>query len=93
MIIGVLTLEVFFPFSHSLKDKRQILNRFKDRIRNRFNVSLAELEFQDKWQRARLGIVTLNSQQRVVEEILDRVLAEAEELFERQILSHRIEFL
>ncbi|MGZ5487086.1 MAG: DUF503 family protein, partial [Candidatus Aminicenantales bacterium] len=46
MIVGVLTLDLFFPYARSLKDKRRILRGFKDRAR-RHNVALAEIDFQD----------------------------------------------
>ena len=55
MVIGLLMLDLHFPGARSLKDKRQALRSLETRIRNRFNVSLAEVEHQDLWQRARLG--------------------------------------
>ena len=61
MIVGVLVLEIFFPYAQSLKDKRRILHGFKERLKGRHNVAVAELDHQDKWQRSSLGIVTLNS--------------------------------
>jgi uncharacterized protein YlxP (DUF503 family) len=92
MIVGVLTLDLFFPYARSLKDKRRVLHGFKDRLR-RHNVALAEVDFQDKWQRARLGIVTLNSQQAVVEEVLARVLADARNLQEAEIAGQEIRYV
>lgn len=92
MIVGVLTLELFFPYAHSLKDKRRILRSFKDRVR-RHNVALAELDFQDKWQRALIGIVTLNSQQALVEEVLGRVLADARNLQEGELVGQEIRYV
>ena len=64
MIIGLLILDIHLPYSHSLKEKRKRMLRFKDRLKNKYNVAFAELEFQDKWQRTRLGMVTLNSQKK-----------------------------
>jgi len=92
MIVGVLTLELFFPYARSLKDKRRILHGFKDRVR-RHNVALAEVDFQDKWQRARVGVVTLNSQQAVVEEVLGRVLADARNLREGEVVGQDIRYV
>jgi uncharacterized protein YlxP (DUF503 family) len=92
MIVGVLTLDLFFPFARSLKDKRRILHGFKDRVR-RHNVALAELEFQDLWQRSRLGIVTLNSHASVVEEVLARVLGDAGRLEEAEVAGHEIRYV
>jgi len=93
MIVGVLTLELFFPYAHSLKDKRRILHGFKDRIRRRYNVALAEVDFQDKWQRTLLGISTLNSQQTVVEEVLGHVLADARNLQEAEVVGQQIRYV
>lgn len=91
MIVGVLTLEILFPYARSLKDKRQALQGFKDRVRGRHNVSLAEVEFQDKWQRARLGVAAVNSSRAAVEELLARVLREAEETTGGTVVEHRVE--
>jgi uncharacterized protein YlxP (DUF503 family) len=92
MVVGVLTLDLFFPHARSLKDKRRVLHGFKDRIR-RYNVALAEIDFQDKWQRTRLGIVTLNSHQGLVEEVLGRVLADARGLLEAEVCGEDIRYV
>lgn len=92
MVVGVLTLDLFFPYARSLKDKRRILHGFKDRLR-RHNVALAELDFQDLWQRTRLGIVTVNGQAAIVEEVLGRVLADARNLEEAEIAGHEIRYV
>jgi hypothetical protein len=92
MIVGVLTLELFFPYARSLKDKRRILHGFKDRVR-RQNVALAEIDYHDLWQRARLGIVTVNSHASVVEEVLGRVLADARNLEEAEIAGQEVRYV
>jgi len=92
MVVGVLTLDLFFPYARSLKDKRRILHGFKDRVR-RQNVALAELEFHDLWQRTRLGVVTVNSHAAVVEEIFGRVLADARNLEEAEIAGHEVRYV
>jgi uncharacterized protein YlxP (DUF503 family) len=93
MVVGVLTLELFFPFSRSLKDKRRILHGFKDRLRRRYNVALAEVDYQDKWQRAVVGVVTLNSQPAIVEELLGHVLSDARNLEEAEIVGQEIRYV
>ena len=50
--IGVLTLELRLENSHSLKEKRHVVQSLKDRLRHKFNVSVAEIDYQDLWQRA-----------------------------------------
>ncbi len=86
MVIGLLSLEIFLPYSQSLKDKRRVLNTLRDRIHNRFNAAFAELDFQDKWQRARLGIVTLNSQKGFVDQVLQKILRDVEENLQGEIV-------
>ncbi|MCX6552961.1 MAG: DUF503 domain-containing protein [Acidobacteria bacterium] len=58
MVVALLSVELFLPGSRSLKDKRMVLRRVKDRLA-KFNVAVAEVEHQDLWQRAGLGIVTV----------------------------------
>ncbi|MGD1010666.1 MAG: DUF503 domain-containing protein [Candidatus Aminicenantales bacterium] len=93
MIVGVLTLEIFFPYARSLKDKRRILHGFKERLKGRYNVAVAELDYQDKWQRALLGVVTLNSQAAVVGDLLNRILSDARGLEEGEIVHHEVRYL
>jgi len=90
MVIGLLSLEIFLPYSHSLKEKRKVLNALKDRFKKKYNVAIAELEFQEKWQRAKVGIITLNSQKGVVDQVLHRILAEAEQGLDGEILRSEI---
>ncbi len=92
MIIGYLSLEIYLPYSHSLKEKRKSLSAIKDRLRNKYNVALAELEYQDKWQRSKIGVVTLNSQKRVVEKQFQRIIADAESLIDGEIIQFEIHF-
>jgi uncharacterized protein YlxP (DUF503 family) len=56
MFIGVARLEHFIPESSSLKDKRHVLRAVVDGVRRKFNVSIAEVAYQDLWQRAAIGI-------------------------------------
>ena len=56
MFIGIGRFELFIPASGSLKDKRQVLRSVSQSVAKKFNVSIAEVEFQDLWQRAALGV-------------------------------------
>ena len=60
MPIAYLTLEIRIEAAHSLKDKRQVLRSVKDRLRNSFNISIAEIDATDLWQRATLGVVSIS---------------------------------
>ncbi len=77
MVIGLLTLELHFPGARSLKDKRQALRSLETRIRNRFNVSVAEVEHQDLWQRSRLAVVSVNTDHTHLESTLSSIAGEA----------------
>lgn len=77
MVIGLLVLELHFPGARSLKDKRQALRSLEQRIRNRFNVGVAEVEHQDLWQRARLAVVAVNTDHTHLESTLESVAGEA----------------
>ena len=74
MIVGVLHIELFIPDSGSLKTKRFALKSIKDRLRNRFNVSVAETDNTDKWQRASLGVAAVSNDTKHMESILGNVM-------------------
>jgi len=93
MPIGLLTLEIHIPDAQSLKDKRQVVRSLKDRLRAHFNVAVAELDHQDLWQRALVGVVTLSGEEKHVQESLQHALAEAERILERSLVSHEIEIV
>ena len=78
MVIGLLLLELHIPGAESLKGKRQALRGMETRLRDRLNVSVAEVEHQNLWQRARLAIVAVNTDQRHLDATLEAALKEAE---------------
>ena len=93
MPVGLLTLELHIANAQSLKDKRQVLRSLKDRLRAHFNVAVAELDFEDTWQRSVVGVVTLSNEERHVEEALQKVLAEADRILGPMVVSHAVEIL
>ncbi|MFA6470951.1 MAG: DUF503 domain-containing protein [Candidatus Latescibacterota bacterium] len=74
MIVGILRIELFIPESESLKSKRFAIKSIKDRLRNRFNVSVAEVDNCDKWQRASLGVAAVSNESRHIESIMGNVM-------------------
>jgi uncharacterized protein YlxP (DUF503 family) len=92
MPIGVLTLEIELPYAHSLKEKRAVLQKMRDRLRARFNVALAELDHQDLWQHATLGVVSISNSQALLESTLRQVLEESEKILGQDVASHELEF-
>jgi uncharacterized protein YlxP (DUF503 family) len=74
MIIGVCQVCLHLPDGHSLKAKRQVLSSLKTRLGQNFNVSVAEVNDQDLWQRATLGIACVTNETRHANQILDKAL-------------------
>lgn len=74
MLVAVCRIELFVPESSSLKSKRYVLTSIKKRIRNKFNVSVSEVESNDKWQRITLGISMISNQRRYIDQIMSEIL-------------------
>ncbi|ULA62358.1 MAG: YlxP-like protein [Nitrospira sp.] len=74
MVVGVCTVELWIPESQSLKDKRQVLHSVKDRLRGKFNLSIAEVDGQDLWQKAVLGMACVANDGSYVEQVLEQAL-------------------
>ena len=92
MPIGVLTLELHLPEAHSLKEKRFVVRKIKDRLRSRFNVAVAELDHQDLWQRAVLGVVSISSDRKVLQNLLEAVQRESEKSLGGDLVGTELDF-
>lgn len=92
MPVGVLTLEIQLPYSHSLKEKRAVLRKMRDRLRSRFNVAVAELDHQDVWQHAVLGVVSISNSRPLLESVFQQVLGEAERILGHDVARYELEF-
>ncbi|HOK55961.1 MAG TPA: DUF503 domain-containing protein [bacterium] len=73
MFIGTLKFEIIIPGSSSLKDKRRVIQSLQNKIKSKFNVSIAELEHQDKWQRTVIGLCFVNSEKKEIENICEKI--------------------
>lgn len=87
MPVAQLTLELHIEASHSLKDRRQVVRSLKDRLRAKFNISVAELEETDLWQRATIGVVAISSSRDYLQGLMQNIEREAA----RIALSHGAE--
>jgi hypothetical protein len=74
MMVGLCTVELHIPDVQSLKGKRQVLSSLKSRLRNRFNISIAEIDEHDLWQKSILGIACVANETGRVNQTLDQVL-------------------
>ncbi len=88
MFVELCEIHLFIPGISSLKEKRRVINSLRDRLRGRFNVSVSEVEHQDLWQRATLGIALVGGSASWVRDAMDRVLQE----IDRDIRVEVIEF-
>jgi uncharacterized protein YlxP (DUF503 family) len=73
MKVGLLTLELYIPEANSLKSKRFIIKSLKDKIKNKYNVSIAEVDANDLWQRSILGAACVANETKVINQTLDGI--------------------
>ena len=92
MVIGLLSVELFIPHAQSLKDKRMVLRSIKDRLK-KFNVAVAEVEHQNLWQRAGLGVVAISTTTEHVDRELAAVADEIERIEPGLVTRTEVEFL
>ena len=92
MTVALLSLECYLPMAQSLKDKRMVVRRIKDRLRA-LNVAVAEVAHQDLWQRAGLGVVTVATDDQGAGAILNAALDEIERLEPGLVTAHQVEYL
>jgi hypothetical protein len=92
-VIGVLTLELRLENSHSLKDKRHVVQSLKDRLRRKFNVAVAEIDAQEMWQRGVVAAVTVSSDHVYAEKVLQSVEDEAAAILGGELADSSVEWL
>jgi uncharacterized protein len=91
--IGVLTLDIHVENSHSLKEKRHVVKSLKDRLRERFNVAVAEIDGLDSWQFAVVAAVTVSNDRLRAEQVLQAVEAHAASLLGGTLTGSTVEWL
>lgn len=93
MTVGLCIVQIHLPAVGSLKEKRQVLRSLKDRLREHYNVSVAEIDHQDLWQRATLGIVSIASARAPLEQTFASIQGDVERRLPGDILSCEVEYL
>ena len=91
MFIGCLQVELLIPESASLKSKRMVLNSVKQRLRNKFNVSVAEVDNNDLWQRTTLAVAMVANKRHFLNQALDQILNFIDDQSQSEIIDHQIE--
>ncbi len=93
MVVGILSIELRIDGAFSLKDKRAVLNRLRDRVRDKFNVAVAEVGDQDVWNSAVIGVAAISNDQVFVNQVLSKVMALVETIHECRVEDFSTEFI
>lgn len=93
MFVGILEIDLLLRGNSSLKGKRRVLSSIKDRTRRKFNVSIAEVDYNDLLQRARLGVCCVSNDKVHANRVLGEVVKFIEGNFQAELLDYSIEIL
>ncbi len=91
--MAVLSVRLYIPAANSLKSKRMILRSIKDRIRSRFNVSVAELDGHDKWQTAVCDFAMIGKDRKYIDKCFSHIMSLIGKYHDVEVLDHRVEYL
>jgi len=86
VFVGIVRIELHLPAARSLKDKRSVVRGLKDRIRQRVHAAVAEVDHQDLWQRAALGVAVVSGEKHQVDEKLQSVRSLVQATHEAELL-------
>ncbi|KPL03763.1 MAG: hypothetical protein AMJ73_05340 [candidate division Zixibacteria bacterium SM1_73] len=93
MVVGLAHIDIHIPESGSLKSKRHLLKGIKDRVKNKFNVSIAEVGHNDLWQRTTIGVSVVANDKKFANQVLSKVVEQINKENGLQILDYSIEIL
>jgi uncharacterized protein YlxP (DUF503 family) len=93
MIVGISTIEIFFPENQSLKDKRQALRKIVEKTRAKFSISIMEINQNNLWQRAHIGFSVVGVKQNHVNQMIDKIHEYVESLYIGSIIDTKTEII
>lgn len=93
MVVGICRISLIIHDNQSLKGKRQVLKSIVEKVKNRFNVSVAEVGDNDLWQRAELGVSAVGNDRAFINSVLDKVMNFIENLHLAEVVDHNIELI
>jgi len=93
MVVGVCHLDLLIRENNSLKGKRRILKKIIERVKNKFNVSIAEVGNYDLWQSSQVGFCVVGNDKRFINSSLDKIILFIEDLNSAEIVKSEIELL
>ena len=91
--VVLVVFEIHLPYCQSLKDKRMVLRRLKDRISNKFNVAIAEVAHQDSWQRSQLACTSLSTDKKRLQQLQSQIEAMVMENLDGELIYCDMEWL
>ena len=92
MMIGLLEIDLFAEDFHSLKEKRRLLSSLKERLKGKFNVAVAESDYQDLWQKAQLSVVAIGPNRAFLESAFQQVEEFIDQNYAVEISRLKVEF-
>lgn len=93
MVVGLCKLEIFFPETHSLKEKRMILRSLKEKTFQKFRIPVVEVDHQDLWQRAEIGFSAVGNDRRSVASLMEQMIFFLEKLDLGQVTQRSLEIV
>lgn len=93
MVIGVCRVDLLLRDNHSLKEKRRIVKQIVERVKHRFNVSIAEVGNNDLWQSAQIGFCMVSNEGRFTNAALDKIVDFIEAVHTAEVIKSEIEIL
>lgn len=93
MPVGIMKIEIYFEYSHSLKEKRSIMKKIINKLREKFNISVAEVGYQEKWQRSLFALACVGSDYGIVNKTLESASDFLEDNFDGEIVNVDKEFV
>ncbi len=91
MTLGLLQLIIRIPGSNSLKEKRRVLHSLRDRLRDKYNISITEIDDQDKWQKAILAIAKVDKERKMLDRSLGNIVDFIRNSNSVEIIDYQIE--
>jgi len=93
MIVGLLTLDLHIHGSHSLKEKRFVIKSLIDRVKNKFNVSIAEVDANDLWQRSVIGIACVSNETVMINKVFGQIKNLVDDIHSVELIDSTMEML
>jgi len=93
MIVGLLTLDLHIPEANSLKTKRMVIKSLIDRVKNKFNVSIAEVDAQNLWQRSVIGISMVANETLIINKVFEKIRTLVYETHSVELIDSTVEML